>query len=304
MRERLAAAGFDAPAFTSIPLDADVRAAASRVRYPCVLKPTQLSASRGVIRADDPGVFEAAFRRIADLLARERRGGPILVESYLPGAEVALEGVLDGGSLRVLALFDKPDPLEGPYFEETLYVTPSRLAPAAQVAFRDATARAAEALGLDHGPVHTELRWDGRRASVVEIAPRSIGGLCSRALRFGDASLEEVLVRHAVGQSIDDFHREERAAGVLMIPIPRAGRLEAVRGADLARLVPGIEDVRVTATRGESLVPLPEGARYLGFVFARAAQPAAVEAALRAAHQRLEFDIEKPADQPETRAIP
>ena len=292
MREGLARAGFAEPWFVAVPLEGDPAAAARRVPYPCVLKPTQLSASRGVIRADDAWAFERAFHRIVRLLSVERRGGPVLVESFLPGAEVALEGVIERGRLRVLAVFDKPDPLDGPFFEETLYVTPSRLGPAAAAAVAETTARAAGALGLDDGPVHAELRWDGRRAAVVEIAPRSIGGLCSRALRFGDATLEEVLLRHAAGQPLDDVQREPRAAGVSMIPIPRGGRLAAVRGQERAQAVAGIEEVRITVPVGDRLVPLPEGARYLGFVFARAESPEEVEAALREAHRRLEFDIE------------
>jgi len=228
-----------------------------------------------------PGVLE---RREADL-------DKILVEGYLPGAEVALEGLLVRGELRVLAIFDKPDPLEGPFFEETLYVTPSREREETQRSIAAMTARAAAALGLREGPIHAELRLTEEGPRILEVAARSIGGLCGRTLRFGAGlSLEEVILGHALGRA-PEGDREAKAAGVLMLPIPRRGVLKAVTGVEAARVVPGIEDVVVTARIDEELVPLPEGASYLGFAFARAETPAAVEAALRRAGEALRFEI-------------
>ncbi len=243
--------------------------------------------------------FLEAWRRIAAILADPLvagRGGDaageILVEDFVPGEEVALEGLLTGGELRVLALFDKPDPLDGPYFEETIYVTPSRHAPAVQQACADAAKAAARALGLREGPIHAEIRVDGPRASVIEIAARSIGGLCSRTLRFGTGmSLEELILRHALGREIPSAERDAAAAGVMMIPIPGAGILQEVRGLEAARGIPEIEEVTISAHVGSRLVPLPEGDRYLGFIFSRAATPERAEAALREAHARLEFRI-------------
>jgi biotin carboxylase len=303
MRELLAQAGVPAPPFTSFRADDDPSAAARRVRYPCVLKPLVLSASRGVIRADDEAGFVTAFRRIAAILAspevRElgEGAGHILVEDFVPGIEVALEGLLVDGALETLALFDKPDPLDGPFFEETIYVTPSRLPADAQAVVRDCTRRAAGALGLHDGPVHAELRLGrddaGRdRAFMIEIAARSIGGLCSRTLSFGTGmSLEEIILRHALGMPIASLERDRRAAGVMMIPIPGAGVLEEVEGLDAARAVPLVEDVVIALHKGQEVVPLPEGARYLGFIFSRAETPAAAEAALREAHHHLRFVI-------------
>jgi biotin carboxylase len=217
------------------------------------------------------------------------------VESFVPGAEVALEGLLRGGELEVLALFDKPDPLDGPFFEETLYVTPSRHPAALAAAVVATTARAAAALGLREGPVHAELRLAPSGPVVLEVAARSIGGLCSRTLRFGAGlSLEEVLVAHAMGLPLDALRREARAAGVMMLPIPRRGILHAVGGVEAARAVPGVEDVVVTAPEGREVVPLPEGDSYLGFLFARGETPGAVEAALREGHRRLDLDIRPP----------
>jgi hypothetical protein len=253
-----------------------------------------------VIRADGEAQFVSAWRRIGMILADPevvRRGGPaareILVEEFVPGGEVALEGLLDRGSLRVLALFDKPDPLNGPYFEETIYVTPSRLPPAAQERIASVVSSAAGALGLVDGPIHAELRVRDGQAWVLEVAARSIGGLCSRTLRFGTGlSLEELILRHALGQTVEGVARESRASGVMMIPIPRAGVLARVDGLEDARAVPSVTEVTISAHPGQSLVPLPEGSRYLGFLFARAESPAEVEAALRRAHEALRFRIE------------
>ena len=284
------------------PADTALRAEAEAGPFPCVLKPTALAASRGVIRADDPAQFVAAFRRIENLFHRPDVVGRtkpemravILVEEYVDGVEVALEGILSNGRLRTLAIFDKPDPLKGPFFEETLYVTPSRLGQADQDRVEAACAEAAVALRLVEGPVHAELRLKpGETPWVIELAARSIGGLCARVLRFGaGVSLEELLIMHALGRDIDTLQRERRPAGVLMLPVPRSGRLVAVRGLDEARAVPGIEEITLTATVGQPVEALPEGASYLGFAFARADTPAAAEAALRAARARLAVEIE------------
>ncbi len=298
MRQCLAAGGVPIPRFRRIALKDDPFLAARGVAFPCVLKPLALSASRGVIRANNVDQFIAAFRRIAALLQRGDvevsgdAGQFLLAEQYLPGVEVALEGLLMGGALHTLALFDKPDPLEGPFFEETLYVTPSRLPADAQRAIERVAGAACVALGLTEGPVHAELRVNDAGPWVLEVAARSIGGLCSRTLRFGTGmTLEEIILRQALGWPIASLTRERRPAGVMMIPIPRGGRLQAVRGTEAAGAVPGIEEVTITAHAGQDLVPLPEGWHYLGFVFARADTPDAVEAALRDAHARLTFDI-------------
>jgi biotin carboxylase len=298
MRQCLAAAGVPVPRFRRIALEESPQRAARGVEYPCVLKPLALSASRGVIRANNADQFVAAFERIRALLQRDDVSVSgdatryLLAEAYVPGLEVALEGLLIDGELHTLALFDKPDPLEGPFFEETIYVTPSRLPVNVQDAIRRASAAACAALGLTEGPVHAELRLNDDGPWVLEVAARSIGGLCSRTLRFGTGlTLEELILRHALGWPIASLERERRAAGVMMIPIPRAGRLEGVRGLEQAKAVRHVEDVVISAHVGQTLVPLPEGWQYLGFIFARADTPADVEDALRAAHARLRFEI-------------
>lgn len=298
MRSLLARAGVPSPRSTVLSIEDDPLLNAQRTAYPCVLKPLILSASRGVIRADDPDQFVAAFRRIETILrtpdieAMGDAARQILVEEFVPGREVGLEGLLLKRNLQVLALFDKPDPLDGPFFEETIYVTPSRFQSSIQSAIADCTARAARALGLSEGPVHAELRVNDHGPWVIEIAARSIGGLCSRTLSFGTGmSLEELILRHALRMEIPSLAREPAAAGVMMIPIPKRGILKEVRGRDDAEDVPGITEVTITAHVGQELVPLPEGWRYLGFIFARAESPERVETALRQAHRLLDFVI-------------
>jgi hypothetical protein len=224
-----------------------------------------------------------------------RAGRQVLVEGFVPGAEVAVEGLLRGGVLEVLALFDKPDPLEGPFFEETLYVTPSRHPPELQREIVRVTAAAAQAMGLEEGPVHAELRLPPGEPVVLEVAARSIGGLCARTLRFGAGlSLEEIVVAHAMGLPLSSLSRQPGAAGVMMLPIPGRGVLRGVAGVEAARAVPGVEDVVITVPEGREVVPLPEGDAYLGFLFARGERPEEVEAALRAGQARLRFDIRAP----------
>ena len=287
------------PGFALHGFDEDPEALARRVTYPCVLKPLRLSASRGVIRADDPAAFVRAHARLRAIL--ESCDAAFLVEDFVPGYEVALEGLLVNRRLHVLALFDKPDPLDGPYFEETIYLTPSRVPKGLDSLIVQCAGRAVRALGLVEGAVHAELRYNDRGPWLIELAARPIGGRCSAVLRFGTGdggrgtgttSLEEIILRHALGMPIASLEREPRAAGVMMIPIPGAGVLQEVRGVAEARAVPLVEDVQITAHPGERLVPFPDGSRYPGFIFARGETPVAVEAALREAHGRLQFVLE------------
>jgi biotin carboxylase len=297
MRRLMSAGGAPCPVFRPFALNDDPAWVAAQVTYPCVLKPLRLSGSRGVIRADNPGEFIAAFRRLKHLLLSEgfsEQETQFLVEDFISGFEVALEGILTRGQLKVLALFDKPDPLDGPFFEETIYVTPSRLSGQVQQEIARCVAVAANSLGLREGPVHAELRVNEQGPWMLEIAGRSIGGLCSTILEFGSGlCLEELILRHALGEEISSVEREQHAAGVMMIPIPRGGMLKAVHGVEAAQAVPLITGVEITAQLNHLLVPLPEGASYLGFIFARGDTPAEVEQALRDAHARLRFDIRR-----------
>ena len=292
------AAGMRVPEYFRVALAEGPSEAARRAPYPCVLKPLGLSASRGVIRADNEGEFAAAFRRIekmltgADvLLMREEQNRYIQVESFIPGREFAVEGLMTQGRFQVLALFDKPDPLDGPFFEETLYVTPSREPAGVQRALREAADAGARALGLRHGPVHAELRYNDQGCWVLEMAARPIGGLCSGALRFGGAPLEEILLRHAAGEDFAALRIDGGASGVMMIPVPKEGIYESAEGVAEAESISGVERVVITAKQGQKLTPWPEGSSYLGFVFARAEAPAGVERALRRAHEKLHFQI-------------
>lgn len=294
MRQLFEQAGVSSPRYRLCCLDEDRADLAARVEYPSVVKPLSLAASQGVMRADDPDQFAARVDRLEAILACQdgERVREFLVEQYVDGQEVALEGILTDGTLQVLALFDKPDALDGPFFEETIYLTPSQLAGDVQQGIARLVQQAASALGLTDGPVHAELRLATDGPVVLEVHGRSIGGLCSRLLTFGSGlSLEELIIRHAVDQEVELPARQSEAAGVMMIPIPAAGRLEEIRGLEDARAVAGIDDLTITAHLGQQLVPLPEGSQYLGFLFARADQPEAVERALRDAHGRLEFVV-------------
>jgi biotin carboxylase len=314
-REILRDAGLPVPGFFSFHLDKKLEKILPCVQFPCVVKPLRLAASQGVIRANSVEEFQTAVGRIKTLLkspeiqvTREAELDRLLVERYVAGAEVAVEGLLNRGKLRILAIFDKPDPLEGPYFEETIYVAPSRLSEEMQERIADCTAATVRALGLTHGPVHAEFRVNEQGPWVLEASPRPIGGLCSRALRFGPQRLllEEVLVRHALGISGSDLEREDDASGVMMIPVPKTGVLQAVEGETEARRVPGIEEIQITARLHDLIAAWPEGSSYLGFIFARAKSPAEVEAALRQAHGNLKFEISDtlPVEHPVTRALP
>ena len=313
-REALKRAGLPVPDFFAFALDEDMGAVLTRVSFPCVVKPLALAASQGVIRANDSAEFRRAVERIRALfrqpeiqVAHDGTLDRILVERYIPGGEVAVEGLLTDGRLRVLAIFDKPDPLEGPYFEETIYVTPSRLPQRTQNAIADCAAKCVAALGLVTGPVHAEFRIHEDGVWVLEIAPRPIGGLCSRALRFGAEriSLEELILRHALGLGGSEWAREDCAAGVMMIPVPRSGIFEGVEGIEAARSVRGIEDVMITARVRDNIAAWPEGSSYLGFIFSRGNSPQEAEAALRQAHAKLNFVISPrlPVEHPVTGRI-
>jgi biotin carboxylase len=305
MRELFAKAGVPGPRTMVVEPNEDPQARLRDVRFPCVVKATMLTGSQGVIRANDCAEFLAAVRRVRTILARyggDASSDPdfhrLLVEDYLPGREVAVEAVITGGRFRPLAIFDKPDDLVGPYFEETLYVTPSRLPASVQSAVLEVAEQAARALGLTHGPLHAELRVDGARVAVVEIAGRSMGGQCSRVLDKVTGPIEDIILSQAAGLELPinktlsaATKGSELAAGVMMMPIPRSGVLRKVTGLQAARAVPGVEGVTVAINPGESIRTLPDGASYLGFIFARGATPDQVEQALRASFAELGFEL-------------
>ena len=302
-RDKLRAAGLPTPSHITVPAGADAASLLDRITFPVVMKPTVLSGSRGVIRADDPVSFATAFDRVRRLLAssdvremRDPEADVVQIEEYVPGEEYAVEAVIDNGRMRTLAIFDKPDPLEGPFFEETIYVTPSRASAASQRQIENAVADAASALGLHHGPIHAECRVNNRGVYVLEVAARPIGGLCAKVLRFekdGDAlGFEEYLLRFALGETMASWQREPRGSAVMMIPIPRNGVYRRVDGIEAALRIEHVEDVQITAKPDQQLLMLPEGASYLGFIFARAATPAEAERAVRDAHAQLRFTID------------
>ncbi|NOT27310.1 MAG: ATP-grasp domain-containing protein [Acidobacteria bacterium] len=307
-REVLRAAGLHTPWFESLSLDSDVSELAQRIPYPAVVKPLALSGSRGVVRVNNVDEFRSAIDWLRNLLQtpdvrieRDEAHESALVESFIPGAEYAIEGLLTRGRFQLLAIFDKPDPLDGPFFEETIYRTPSVAPPAVQQRIVVAVMEAAAAIGLHHGAVHAECRVNEDGVYVLEVAARPIGGLCSKALRFRasrsalseETSLEEILLRHAIGDDVSMYAREPRASGVMMIPIPRRGIYRRVEGLEAAQDVIGVGEVKITAKPDAPILPLPEGRSYLGFIFANATEPSGVDQALREAHSRLHFVIDR-----------
>jgi biotin carboxylase len=287
MRRLLAAAEVDQPAFAVV--EGDPRRESDRIGYPQVVKPIALSGSRGVIKIGAREELGETVKRVRRIAGESR----LLIEEFVPGPEVAVEGIVWGGELEVLAIFDKPDPLDGPFFEETLYLTPSSLGPPLQAEVRRITQSAVSALGLTEGPIHAELRVaPDQRPRVIEVAARSIGGICGRSLSFGllETPLEALILRHAIGRRTS-LPRKSGASGVMMIPIPRAGVLRRVDAVDSGLEVPGIRSIEITTPLGATLRPVPEADRYLGFIFASGPDPRAVEQSLREAHSRLRIDI-------------
>jgi biotin carboxylase len=319
MREVFRDAGLPVPWFRTVKLAPFPEPALLGIHYPCVLKPLSLSASQGVVRANTREEFVASAARLKRLLdspqvraTREPHLDQMLVEAYLEGREVAVEGVLTNGELRVLAIFDKPDPLEGPYFEESIYVTPSRLPEGEQRAVASSFVNAVRALGLSHGPVHGEFRLNAEGVWPIEIAARPIGGLCARALRFvvpsdtNSIALEELLLRHALELPGYDAPREPQASGVMMIPVPHSGILDKVEGEEPARATPGITSVEITTRLHDFIAAWPEGSSYLGFLFASAATPVEAEQSLREAHRHLRFTLTPrlPVEHPLSHKLP
>jgi hypothetical protein len=319
MREVFREAGLPVPWFRTVPIHPIPEPSLLGISYPCVLKPLSLSASQGVMRANNREEFLSAAERLRHLLesaevraTREPHLDEMIVEGYIPGGEVSVEGLLTDGVLRILAIFDKPDPLEGPYFEETIYVTPSQHSGAIQNQITMCARDAVRALGLTHGPIHAEFRINENGVWPIEVAPRPIGGLCARALRFCSSEagelmgLEELLLRHAVKIPSSDAPREPLASGVMMIPVPRSGVLEGVSGEEAARAIPGITELLITTRLHDYIAAWPEGSSYLGFLFARGSTPGEVERAIRDAHAKLKFSITPrlPVEHPATRRMP
>lgn len=295
-RDCLQQHGVRKPQHRRIDLNCDVAGQLHALGYPVVIKPVALSASRGVIRADDEATLLQAIERVrallnslSDLSDDEKRY--LLVETYIAGSEIAVEGMLSDGRLTILTIFDKPDPLEGPFFEETYYITPTTLSAARQQQVHTELQAACHAYGLREGPIHAECRMNESGVFVLEVAARTIGGMCGRLLTFGTGySLEEIVLFHAMGKPLN-INATQGAAGVLMIPIPKAGMLKRIEGLLDAQRVPLIEDISIQIREGHELIPLPEGGSYLGFIFAKGPDVQQVEQALRAAHAKLHFVI-------------
>jgi biotin carboxylase len=297
-RQCLAQHAVPVPNFRLINLELALEPQLAAIGYPVVVKPVALSASRGVIRANDQTELIQAIHRVKALLENEgdlphEVKHTLLVETFIAGDEVAVEGMLHNGVLEILSVFDKPDPLDGPYFEETYYITPSRHNKETLDQLHQVVADACSAYGLREGPIHAECRINDSGIWILEVAARTIGGLCGRLLQFGTGySLEELVLARAMGKPLSSEPEQAKvAAGVLMIPTPEAGILKRVEGQFAASQIDYIESVEIQIREGYELIPLPEGANYLGFIFARAPSAELAEAALRKAHACLNIVI-------------
>lgn len=291
MRRRLDAAEIEQPAYVTIGPNDPIEDLTGSVGFPLVLKPLDRSASQGVIRVDRSEDLRATADRIRRIVGA---GATLLAEAYISGEEIAIEGMVRDGELHVLAIFDKPDTPSGPYFPETLFITPSRLPDGSLAEAERVAAAGVRALGLTTGPVHIELKVDDTRARIIEVAARSIGGLCSRSLNFGlmGTTLETLILRNALGLDKESLRREPVASGVLMIPTPGTGTLQTIEGEAETRAIPGITGIDFTVVPGKPIVAPPEGERYVGFVYARGESPEQVETALRKAMAKLEVQLE------------
>ena len=290
-RALMEAAEVPQPRFRVIGPGEDPRPAGDEVGYPLVVKPLDRAAGQGVIRVDRAEDLASVVKRVDGIVGPSV---PLLVEEYMGGAEVALEGIVREGDLTTLALFDKPDSVEGPYFPETLLITPSRLEASVQAECQRVAVAALQSIGISHGSVHVEMKVEGGSVRVIEIAARSIGGLCSKSLNFGlmGTTLETLILRNAIGLDKPELRREEIASGVLMIPIPTAGTFVEIRGVESLAHIEHVTAVDITTQAGSRVEPPPEGDRYLGFVFARAQTPETVEKALREAMRAIEVVIQ------------
>jgi len=291
-RAHLMLAGCPVPIHCLIDISKPLVQQMSGLPWPCVIKPVNMSASRGVIRANNEEEFINACERIRNIISEsidEFERSHVLVEDYIDGIEIAYEGYLHDGELHTLAVFDKPDPLDGPFFEETIYVTPSQLDADTLRIIKQRVQQSCTAFGLTTGPIHAELRVNARDAWILEVASRTIGGDCARTLDSGtNKSLEQLTVSLATGEPVEP-PAINQSRGVMMIPIRQAGLLRRVEGILAARKVPHIEKIDIVISEGHELIPLPEGNQYLGFIFAQADTPDAVTAALRSAHDKLNF---------------
>ena len=291
-RAQLSLAGCPVPMHCLLDLNRPINRQMTGLPLPCVLKPLNMSASRGVIRADNEDEFLRACERLRPIVASaqgEFEQSHVLIEEYIDGIEIAYEGYLYRGELHTITIFDKPDPLVGPYFEETIYVTPSALEVDLQLKIKSVLQDACNAYGLSTGAVHAECRIDqDKKIWILEIASRTIGGDCARILDNENFGIEELAIMLAIEQPVE-ANMPDQARGVMMIPIREHGLLKRVEGLLDANRVEGIDKIDIIISEGHELVPLPEGNQYLGYIFATADTAEKATAAIREAYAHLKF---------------
>ncbi len=290
-RAELALSACPVPLHCLIDLQQPLQKQMAGLPWPCVIKPLNMSASRGVIRADNEAAFMAACQRIKPIIQENQHDFTrhhVLVEEYIDGVEIAFEGYLHNAQLHPITIFDKPEPLIGPFFEETIYVTPSRLEADLQAKILQRVQQACDAYGLTTGAVHAECRIDERDIWILEVASRTIGGDCARMLDNKNFSIEELAISLAIDAPIK-AELPDQARGVMMIPIKEKGLLKRVEGLLAARDVPHIDQVEMIIPPGHEMIPLPEGNQYSGYIFASGQTPEQVTAAIKQAYAKLKF---------------
>ena len=300
MRTELIKTGLCSPWFKIFSIYESSNKIINEISFPCVIKPTFLSGSRGVMRVNTKKELSEGIKTLNELLSLDelrKRGGKqsdyIMIEEYIPGKEVAIEGIVSEGKLTMLAIFDKPELLEGPTFEETIIVTPSVLTKKIQYSLLETLQVVVKALGIVKGPVHAEARINRNGNYILECASRSIGGLCSKVLEFqGGISLEELILRSYLGRNIEKSKLIGNARGVMMMPTEKKGILKEIGGVKDALVVKGVTDLQITVKPGEKLQPLPKGDRYLGFIFAGGNNQEFVINALKNAWSKIEIVLE------------
>lgn len=271
------------------------------IPFPVVVKPSKGSGSIGVTKAQNQQELTKSLITVQDVIAKMTISNQcIVVEEYIPGVEFAVDILVTDGKLHVLVIFEKPDPLVGPFFAETIYVTPPHLTDSQLEALHSVIQKCIRALSINNGPLHLELRLTSANDWVpIDIASRSIGGNCSNALAFAsNTSLEELIIQNALGLEVINTQRERRASGVYMIPAETLGTLVAVHGVEAALKVRFVEDIQITVKPGTKTVPLPFDNQYLGFIFAKAPGAKTVEKALRTARALLEIEVDSNFDPP------
>ncbi len=231
-----------------------------------VLKPIYGTASKSVLKINN---VEKNKEQIEKLM-QDCFDQDLVIEEYIDGKEYALEGTIINSELKKIVIFDKPVEYKHPYFEESIYITPSELSSEAEKRVVSIVDKACKKIGLEDGPVHVEFKINENQIFIIEINPRMIGGLCSRCLSFGlfKVSLEEIILHAFMNNELKNIELLNNYVGVLMIPTPKSGKFISINKEELEN-IPNISNVEITVPEGSDLLEPPYGDKYLGFAFSQ-----------------------------------